>query len=170
MGKSCSVTIHGNNNEQVSFGYLFFYRGFEMKRVLFICLGNICRSPMAEAIFRQIVKEAGKEHEYVIDSAGTSDWHEGERPHKGTLDILAHYHVPTTQLYSRPLVHEDETRFDYFICMDQQNIKNARKIIRHKNLVRLAPIDIPDPYYTGDFEETYRLCEEGCRKLFQEIE
>ena len=141
-----------------------------MKRVLFICLGNICRSPMAEAIFRQMVKEAGKEREYVIDSAGTSSFHKGERPHDGTLEILKRHEVSTEGLVSRPLVKADRAHFDYFICMDRENVIHATKILQDGAIDRLLQVDVPDPYYTGDFEETYRLCRDGCKNLFQKFE
>lgn len=147
-----------------------------MKKVVFICLGNICRSPMAEAIFRDLVKQQNLEAAFTIDSAGTAGWHEGERPHKGTLAKLKEYGISTEGMYSRPLTKEDGERFDYFICMDESNVENTRRILGgDKEVLRLLDLtthtvkEVPDPYYTGDFEETYQLCLEGCTKLLEKL-
>ena len=147
-----------------------------MKRVLFICLGNICRSPMAEAIFRDLVKKDGMLDDYVIDSAGTSGWHEGERPHKGTLQKLEEYHISTYGMPSRPLVKEDASRFDYFICMDDDNVRQAQKIVGDVRFEKMLDAvshptkNVPDPYYTENFQETYALCLEGCKQLLRRLE
>jgi protein-tyrosine phosphatase len=139
-----------------------------MKNVLFICLGNICRSPMAEAIFRDLLAKRGLAEGVRVDSAGTSSWHEGERPHKGTLEKLAAHGISTAGMYSRPLVKEDATRFDVFVCMDVQNVQDAKKIVGDVPMTTLLDNqDVPDPYYTGDFEETYQLCVQGCKKLLE---
>lgn len=139
-----------------------------MKNVLFICLGNICRSPMAEAIFRDLLAKRGLAEGVRVDSAGTSSWHEGERPHKGTLEKLAAHGISTAGMYSRPLVKEDATRFDVFVCMDVNNVKDAKKIVGDVPMMTLLDNqDVPDPYYTGDFEETYQLCLKGCKKLLE---
>lgn len=139
-----------------------------MKNVLFICLGNICRSPMAEAIFRDLLEKRGLAEGVRVDSAGTSSWHEGERPHKGTLEKLAAHGISTAGMYSRPLVKEDATRFDVFVCMDVNNVKDAKKIVGDVPMMTLLDNqDVPDPYYTGDFEETYQLCLKGCKKLLE---
>lgn len=138
-----------------------------MKRILFICLGNICRSPMAEAVMKHLVAEQGTSAQWHIDSAGTSNWHEGERPHKGTLAKLAQYDISTDNMYSRPLVREDADRFDVFVCMDTQNVEDARRILGpNVPITTLLPNrDVPDPYYTGDFQETYNLCILGCKQI-----
>lgn len=138
-----------------------------MKRILFICLGNICRSPMAEAVMKHLVAEQGTSAHWHIDSAGTSNWHEGERPHKGTLAKLAQYDISTDNMYSRPLVREDADRFDVFVCMDAQNVEDARRILGpNVPITTLLPNrDVPDPYYTGDFQETYDLCILGCKQI-----
>ncbi|MBQ0139156.1 MAG: low molecular weight phosphotyrosine protein phosphatase [Kurthia sp.] len=148
-----------------------------MHHVLFVCLGNICRSPMAEAIFRNLVKQRGWENQFIIDSAGTSGWHEGEAPHKGTVAELASHHISTKGMMSRPLQAKDGEVFEYIVCMDNSNIKHAQEILggpSDKQLIRLLDltakkIDVPDPYYTGDFKETYALCTLGCEALFNQI-
>ncbi|AMX00244.1 low molecular weight protein-tyrosine-phosphatase [Rummeliibacillus stabekisii] len=146
--------------------------------VLFVCLGNICRSPMAEAIFRHLVEEKGLTDAFDIDSAGTGDWHIGEAPHAGTAQILAQYQIPAKGMFSRQLKQEDYSRFDYIVCMDDSNIQNAlpmlgvkasSKVFRLLDLVEEKK-DVPDPYFTGDFEETYQLCLAGCKALLEKID
>ncbi|WP_146547816.1 low molecular weight protein-tyrosine-phosphatase [Rummeliibacillus suwonensis] len=145
--------------------------------ILFVCLGNICRSPMAEAIFRGLVQELEIEDRFDIDSAGTGDWHIGDGPHQGTVQKLAEHNISTEGMYSRQLRLEDYDRFDYIVCMDNSNIENAlpmlgqpesSKVFRLLDLLK-DPKDVPDPYFTGDFEETYQLCVEGCKALLQKI-
>ncbi|MBO2536822.1 low molecular weight protein-tyrosine-phosphatase [Rummeliibacillus suwonensis] len=145
--------------------------------ILFVCLGNICRSPMAEAIFRSLVQELEIEDQFDIDSAGTGDWHIGDGPHQGTVQKLAEHNISTEGMYSRQLRLEDYDRFDYIVCMDNSNIENAlpmlgqpesSKVFRLLDLLK-DPKDVPDPYFTGDFEETYQLCVEGCKALLQKI-
>ncbi len=89
-----------------------------MKKVLFVCLGNICRSPMAEAVFRDLVSREGLEDRIEIDSAGTGDWHIGHPPHQGTRKILNENNISTEGLVARKIKIEDLTEFDYIIAMD----------------------------------------------------
>lgn len=148
-----------------------------MINVLFVCLGNICRSPMAEALFKNLVQKEGLDSQIAVDSAGTSGWHVGSPPHKGTLDILKNYHVNTEGLSGRQLMKEDAENFDYIIGMDASNIQNIQKLFgqsKHPHILRLLdltsqPKDVPDPYYTGDFQETYDLLQEGCQRLLEKI-
>lgn len=148
-----------------------------MIRVLFICLGNICRSPMAEAVMRDLIEKKGLSSNIKVDSAGTSNWHEGEQPHKGTRAKLQEMGISTSGMKSRPLRTSD-LQFDYLVCMDQSNIENTRDILRPSDdvsILRLLDLtmhkkDVPDPWYTGDFQETYDLCVEGCEALLNIIE
>lgn len=148
-----------------------------MVNVLFVCLGNICRSPMAEAIMKDLVEKEGLDNYISVDSAGTGSWHAGEPPHKGTLKILNEYQIKTEGLVARQFSKEDFESFDYIIGMDKSNIQNIYKITgepEHPKIIRLLDLthykkDVPDPYYTGDFQETYDLVSEGCRVLLEKI-
>ncbi len=146
-------------------------------RVLFVCLGNICRSPMAEAVFQQFVKEAGLETKIEVDSAGTSSWHVGEQAHSGTRRILAKNgisYVGTARRIDRLDFSDDRT---YIIAMDESNMRQIRSLTKkHDRLFRLlefstqtAVSDVPDPYYSGDFDAAYSLVKDGCRGLLKAI-
>ncbi|KGR91779.1 protein tyrosine phosphatase [Ureibacillus massiliensis 4400831 = CIP 108448 = CCUG 49529] len=148
-----------------------------MMRVLFVCLGNICRSPMAEAVMRDLVENNGLSDEITVDSAATSGWHVGEAPHKGTLSKLKEYQISTTGIKARQLQESDFEQFDYIIGMDSSNVRNIREMLGqpdHPKIFRFLDLtphkkDVPDPYYTGDFQETYDLVKEGCEVLLKKI-
>jgi len=148
-----------------------------MINVLFVCLGNICRSPMAEGVFRDLLKKENLSNKINVDSAATSSWHIGSPPHKGTLAILKKYNISADGLVGRQLTKEDFETFDYIIGMDESNVKNIFDITgspQHPKIIRLLDLtdqnkDVPDPYYTGNFEETYQLVSEGCQALLEKI-
>ncbi len=149
-----------------------------MISVLFVCLGNICRSPMAEAIFRHQVKEAGLADKIEIDSAGTGDWHIGKPPHEGTRNILIENNISYEGIKARQVAKEDLTNFDYIIVMDDSNLTNLQRLgqATKRPIIRLTDLvpntsykEVPDPYYTGNFEEVYDLLTTGCQNLLETI-
>lgn len=151
-----------------------------MIHVLFVCLGNICRSPMAEAVFRDLVKREGLEDKIIIDSAGTGDWHVGNPPHQGTRKILSKNQISFEGMVARQILKEDLSKFDYIIAMDRKNEMDIIRLNKSKqnqtNILKLLDLteehqgkDVPDPYYTGNFDEVYQLVKQGCEKLLQKI-
>lgn len=144
-------------------------------RVLFICLGNICRSPMAEAVFRQLVEQAGLADRFLIESAGTGSWHIGEQPHRGTIEILRKNGISVGGKRAQQLQAGAPGAYDYLIAMDADNVADTAAITgqRVPRLLDFAPPgsvkDVPDPYYTGNFDEVYQLVRAGAQGLLKHI-
>ncbi len=148
-----------------------------MISVLFVCLGNICRSPMAEAVFRHLVDQAGLSNQIAVDSAGIGGWHAGEPPHEGTRRVLTAKGIAHDTLRARQIAKADFERFDYIVCMDEENLSGLTRLApRGKPITRLldyAPHtgeqNVEDPYYTGRFEHVYTLVQAGCEGLLRHI-
>ena len=145
--------------------------------VLFICLGNICRSPMAEAVFQQMVNEAGLQEKIMVDSAGTGSWHVGESAHSGTRRVLAQHGIPYNGRARQVTATDAKQSNTYLVAMDEENVEELeRRYGRLPNLSRLLDFapqlperDVPDPYYTGRFEHVYQLVTAGCQGLLATI-
>ena len=145
--------------------------------VMFVCLGNICRSPMAEFLLKDIVKKRGIAADFEIASAATSREEIGNPVHYGTKRKLAEVGISCDKKRAVQLTKSDYDRYDYIIAMDEMNIRNIMRIIRSdpENKVSLllshAGIDgsIADPWYTGNFDDTYRDVLLGCKGLFREV-
>ncbi|MBC6309635.1 low molecular weight phosphotyrosine protein phosphatase [Listeria sp. FSL L7-1582] len=148
-------------------------------RVLFVCLGNICRSPMAEGMFRAKVDAAGLTDQIRMDSAATGNWNLGNPPHRGTQQVLRRHGIDYSQMRARLIGQDDFADFDYVIGMDGSNMADLEALkpldsnVVLKKLMDFAPdekvTEVPDPYYTGNFEETERLVSAGCEGLLQAI-
>jgi protein-tyrosine phosphatase len=152
-----------------------------MIRVLFVCMGNICRSPMAEAVFQHMVKEAGLDNQIEADSAGTGDWHIDSAAHPGTLQILRENNIAYDGR-ARCLRAEDLEDFDYIVTMDDENLRGVQRLQREASTARVAPLldygvqakqsqirEVPDPYFNGGFETVYQLVQDGCAGLLETI-
>ena len=146
-------------------------------RVLFVCLGNICRSPMAEAVFRRCVDDAGLSEYIAVDSAGTSPYHVGEIAHPGTRRVLAGHGIQYDGRARQIKLQDVGDGADYIIVMDSENLEELRRRFGDvANLHRLLDFatqtqvhDVPDPYYSDNFDYVYRLVDDGCRGLLEAI-
>ncbi len=149
-----------------------------MIKVLFICLGNICRSPMAEFVFRDMVQKRGLADRFHIASAATSSEELGNPVHRGTTEKLKEYGISTKGKYAVQLKKKDYQEYDYLIGMEYRNIRGIQRIIgsdsEHKVSMLLDftgnPRDIADPWYTGNFDKTYDDIVEGCEGFLNYLE
>ncbi len=150
-------------------------------RILFVCLGNICRSPTAEAVLRDLLTREAPDLSVEIDSAGIGDWHIGEPPDQRALAAARRRGLDMSRLRARQIASEDFARFDFILAMDRANLSDLRRRAptQYRERVRLflefAPDvgmdEVPDPYYGGEagFEEVLDLAEQAARGLLSYI-
>lgn len=146
-----------------------------MHRIMFVCHGNICRSTMAQFVFADLVHRAGREGEFTIDSAATSREEIGNPPHYGTVQKLRKVGVPVLPHRARQITRAEYARWDYIVYMDAENRHGLMRILNgdpEDKCIRLLDLvgvdrDVADPWYTGDFDATYRDVLAGCTALLE---
>ena len=153
------------------------------QKLLFVCLGNICRSPAAEGVFLHLLEEQGLSDHFVVDSAGTGSWHVGNKadPRMRAAAERRGIHLPSR---ARQIEIDDLSRFDLVVTMDSDNLRNVRSLAQEAGNNATATIrsmlsyarstdltDVPDPYYGGEqgFEQVLDLLEDACSGLIEEI-
>lgn len=153
-----------------------------MTKVLFVCLGNICRSPTAHAVFESLVRNEALEGQIEVDSAGTGDWHIGHAPDKRASAAAAQRGYDMSTLRARQFCAEDFERFDYILAMDENNLADMQALApaSHRAQVKLfldysarfSEREVPDPYYGGDagFEHVLDLVEDASRGLLRALQ
>lgn len=153
-----------------------------MQRILFVCLGNICRSPLAEGIFQHLVEEAGESSRFHIDSAGTSAYHVGERA-DSRMRKTAKTHGIELLSRSRQVLSRDTQEFDYIFAMDGSNYRDLKRLMNNHSTAKLVlfreydpltqgPDDVPDPYYGGPqgFEDVYEIVYRTCKEILNDLQ
>ena len=149
-----------------------------MLKLLFVCHGNICRSPMAEFVMKDIVRKNGLSDEIYVESCATSTEEIGNDIHYGTKRKLTEMGVPFEKRGARQITKKDYENFDYIILMDSYNMRNLKRIIPDDTKNKVFKLldfserkgeDIADPWYTGNFDETYNDVLEGCNGLLLKL-
>lgn len=150
-----------------------------MKKILFICMGNICRSPSAEAVFSQLLKQRGLAQDFVIDSAGTHSYHVGSPPDRRSMRAARQRGIEMAHLRARQVVAADFDRFDWLVVMDQNNLASLQAMFPDAQLQKIHAMmdfateashaEVPDPYYGGDhgFELVLDLLADASKGLLE---
>ena len=146
-------------------------------KVLFFCMGNICRSPTAHGIFRLLVNNAGLSDSFIIHSAGThsSNWHDGHPPDLRSISIAKKFNCDISDIRSRQMTTEDCNGYSYLFAMDEKNISYVRDCYKNKYDFKISKLltyipecslsDVPDPYFCDNFEEVYLMINSACEHL-----
>ena len=148
-----------------------------MHKILFVCHGNICRSPMAEFVMKKMVKDAGREAQFEIASAATSTEEIGNPVYPPARRILAEHGISCAGKTARQMTRQDYDYFDQIIAMDRNNLRNLKRMFgedtQHKISLLMdythRPGDVADPWYTGDFEATWHDVWNGCEGLLKNV-
>lgn len=151
-----------------------------MTAILFVCLGNICRSPLAEGVFRHKVETMGLSGRFFLDSAGCGGWHKGEQPDRRSIATAARHGIDIGGQRARQVTAEDFESFDLILGLDRDNVAYLTKMKPWESQATVALYleealgrakNVPDPYYGGpqDFEDVYRLCDEASDALIKKL-
>jgi len=151
-----------------------------MTAILFVCLGNICRSPLAEGVFRHKVEALGLADRFFIDSAGCGGWHKGEQPDRRSIATAAQHGIGISGQRARQVTADDFDRFDLILGLDRDNVaylarmkpwESRAKVVLYLEEALGRAKNVPDPYYGGprDFEDVYRLCDEASDALIKRL-
>ena len=148
-----------------------------MVKIMFVCHGNICRSPMAEFLMKDFVNKQGKSQEFLITSSATSSEELGNPVHYGTKAVLDGLGISCKGKYAVKLKSDDYNKYDYFIGMDEYNRRNMLRIFGTDPDNKISclldytdsPREVADPWYTGNFQDTYRDVFEGVKALYKYI-
>lgn len=149
-----------------------------MIKILFVCLGNICRSPMAEFVFKDMIQKNGIANEFYVESAATSSEEIGNNVHYGTINKLKKEGIKIYDRKARQIKKSDYDKYDYIIGMERRNVDNILRIVgkdNDKKIYRLLdfsnnPRDIADPWYTRNFDITYEDIVEGCECFIKKLQ
>ena len=148
--------------------------------VLFVCLGNICRSPLGEVIFKDLVKQDGLEDRFLVESCGTGGWHVGQGAHEGSVEIAARHGISLDEHVARKLCADDFKRFNLLVAMDRSNLQDIKKRKSSKDVRSVClreyddeadDLDVPDPYYLprDSFKTVFDIVHRSCQNLLVEI-
>lgn len=152
--------------------------GKKQHSVNFVCLGNICRSPMAEAVFKKLLEERGYSDDWMVDSSALSTYNIGNQPDSRTLNTLKRYGL-TISHRARQVTKEDFQQYEYILCFDEQNIRGLKRLQPKDSTATVRLLGsfiaegkvVADPYYEEDeaFERTYQLCLETCGAFLDSV-
>ncbi len=151
-----------------------------VRSILFVCLGNICRSPLAEGVFRAVLAERGMEAAFAVDSAGTGGWHAGSAPDPRSVAVAMHHGIDITGQKARKVTLADFDDYDLILGMDRSNVDDLRRLAPAESTGRIELFlglatgrmkDVPDPYYGGDdgFLDVYRMIREASEALVERL-
>jgi len=146
-----------------------------MTKILFICHGNICRSPMAEFVMKKLIAEAGMSEQFEIASAATSTEEIGNPVYPPARCKLAEHGIGCEGKTARQMTRQDYSYYDYIVAMDRNNLRNLKRMFGEDTDHKISllmdythrPSDVADPWYTGDFEATWQDVSEGCKGLLE---